>query len=74
MASAADHFQRALDFCDRALDQLGVLDQPRGEKPWVHEVIPFVEAARTELVAVLIHETVPNLSDVHALDYDLRAS
>ena len=52
MASAAGHIERALDFCERALDQLRDLDERLGENG-VHELIPLVEAARTELVAVL---------------------
>jgi hypothetical protein len=46
------HIERALDLCERALDQLRVLDKPLGENG-VHNVIPLVEAARTELVAIL---------------------
>jgi hypothetical protein len=56
MASAAGHLERALDFCERALDQLSVLDQPRGQEPWMHEVITLVEGSRTELVAILSDE------------------
>ena len=52
MASAAGHAERALDFCERALDQLKDLDERLGEHG-VHEVLPLVEAARTELVAIL---------------------
>ena len=52
MASATGHLERALDFCERALDQLRVLDEPLGENG-VHEVIPLVEAVRTERVAIL---------------------
>ena len=55
MASAAGHLERPLEFCERALDQLRVLDEPLGENG-VHEVIPLVEAARTELVAILNHD------------------
>jgi hypothetical protein len=52
MASAADQIERALDFCDRALAQLRALDQPLRETA-VHQVIPLVEAARIELIAIL---------------------
>jgi hypothetical protein len=52
MASGREHLERAIDFCDRALAQLRVLDQPLGENP-EHEVITLVEAVRTELVATL---------------------
>jgi hypothetical protein len=55
MASATGHLERALEFCERGLDQLRVLDEPLGENG-VHEVIPLLEAARTELVAILNDE------------------
>ena len=55
MTSTAGHIERALDLCERALDQLGVLDEPLGENG-VHDVIPLVEAARTELIAILNDE------------------
>jgi hypothetical protein len=46
VAAAAEHVDRALDFCDRALDHL------KSEEPNVGEAIPLIEATRTELLAL----------------------
>ena len=46
MGSAAEHIERALDFCDRALDYL------KCDEANVTEAIPLVEGARTELLAL----------------------
>jgi hypothetical protein len=44
MASAAGHLERALEFCERALDQLRVLDEPLGENGVADDVTPAVTA------------------------------
>ena len=46
VGSAAEHVDRALDFCDRALDYL------KGDAANITEAIPLVEGARTELLAL----------------------
>lgn len=47
MNIALDHLQRALDFSDRALDQL------KSEDPDLEDVMVLVEGVRTELTALL---------------------
>jgi hypothetical protein len=46
VAAAAEHVERALDFCDRALDHL------KNEESNVGEALPLIEATRTELLAL----------------------
>jgi hypothetical protein len=46
VAAAAEHVERALDYCDRALDHL------KSDEPNVGEAIPLIEATRTELLAL----------------------
>lgn len=46
MAAAAEHVDRALDFCDRALDLL------MSDGPILGEAVPFIEGIRSELLAL----------------------
>jgi hypothetical protein len=46
VGAAAEHAERALDFCDRALDHL------QSDEPNVGEAIPLVEGIRNELLAL----------------------
>ena len=58
MAAAAEHVERALDFCDRALDHL------TGEEPNVGEALPLMEGMRNELLAL---KTTPELGEPDAV-------
>jgi hypothetical protein len=46
MGSKAERIERALDFCDRALDHL------KCDEANIAEAIPLVEGTRTELLAL----------------------
>jgi hypothetical protein len=45
--NADDHLQRALEFCDRAIDQL------KSDEPELEEAATLVEGIRNELIALV---------------------
>ena len=58
----AVRLRRALDFCDRALDDLK-REPPTAEGPPAYEAMVLVEAARTEVQAAIIHAERGSRSD-----------